>query len=320
MADTYQGWFPFLFYGATWVGEVYFRYHPNVNAKESEDALGDVGRVGSLSFVVFSVITFLASIGLPMIIQSPSSPTAKLSPTPSRDFTPRPPPFLRPFFDTALPLIKPLTARLPNKKPDLLVAWQYSHLLFAFAMVLAPFVRSLGMATVLVSLCGIPWAIACWAPFAFMGVEINRLTGPTTLLASNTGNTYHRLSNSSTGGRDDYGSPPNSPTLLRLNHLDRDLDDGDGDAASTGETAGVYLGILNLFTTLPQFVGTFISMLVFSLLEPGTHPELHQDGSMEDVQNPPSKWNAIAVCLFIGALSALGAAYATRSMAKGVKS
>ena len=147
-----------------------------------------------------------------------------------------------------------------------------------------------------------------------MGIEINRLTVPNAN-GSIGGASYRRLSSSTLG--DDYGSPPGSPTMLRLNHLDRDIDDSD--PASTGETAGVYLGILNLFTTLPQFVGTFISMAVFSLLEPGTHPELHQDGSSgeEVVKDAPSGVNAIAVCLFIGALSALGAAYATRSMAKG---
>lgn len=125
------------------------------------------------------------------------------------------------------------------------------------------------------------------------------------------GSSYRRLSNPST---DDFASPTPSPTLLRLNHLDRDLDDSPAADSSTGETAGIYLGILNLFTTLPQFVGTFISMIVFSLLEPGKSPELHEDGSEEDVAKAADGPNAIAVCLFIGALSAVGAAYATQRM------
>lgn len=177
---------------------------------------------------------------------------------------------------------------------------------------MAPFVRSLQMATVIVSICGIPWALACWAPFAFMGVEINRLTTPSTMLAN--GSSYRRLSNSN----DDFSSPAPSPTFLRLNHLDRDDDASSGDS-STGETAGIYLGILNLFTTLPQFVGTFISMVVFSILEPGKSPELHEDLGEEDVAKAASGPNAIAVCLFIGALSAVGAAYATTRMKAGSK-
>lgn len=158
------------------------------------------------------------------------------------------------------------------------------------------------MATILVSVCGIPWALACWAPFAFIGIEINRLTAPDN-------SSYRRLSNST--AEIGFASPPSSPTFLRLHHLDRDLDDGPGADASTGETAGIYLGILNLFTTLPQFVGTFISMIVFSALEPGKSPELHEDGSTEDVKKAADGPNAIAVCLFIGAVSAMGAAWAT---------
>lgn len=140
-----------------------------------------------------------------------------------------------------------------------------------------------------------------------MGVEINRLTTPSTMLAN--GSSYRRLSNAN----DDFSSPAPSPTFLRLNHLDRD-DDSSSPDSSTGETAGIYLGILNLFTTLPQFVGTFISMIVFSILEPGKSPELHEDLGEEDVAKAADGPNAIAVCLFIGALSAVVAAYATTKM------
>ena len=294
---TLAGWFPFLFYSTTWVGEVYFRYHPEANASASKDALGDVGRVGSLSLVVFSIITFIASVLLPFVVQSPDTSR-------SRPFTPRPPAFLGPF--------APLVTALNDRKPDLLTAWQFSHIIFASAMCMAPFVRSLQMATLIVSICGIPWALACLAPFAFMGVEINRLTTPSTMLAN--GSSYRRLSNSN----DDFSSPAPSPTFLRLNHLDRDDDSSSGDS-STGETAGIYLGILNLFTTLPQFVGTFISMIVFSILEPGKSPELHEDLGEEDVAKAADGPNAIAVCLFIGALSAVGAAYATTRMKVGSK-
>ena len=283
-----------MFYSTTWVGEVYFRYSPHVDVEESKDALGDIGRVGSLSLVVFSIVTFLGSVVLPLIVQSPDQDRDR------RGFTPRPPPGLAP--------LAPLIEALNKYKPDLMTAWMGSHLIFAGSMVLAPFVRSLGMATLLVSLCGIPWALACWAPFAFMGIEINRLTAPTTMLAN--GSTYRRAS-SPTAPEFSLSSPPQSPTMLRLNHLDRDLDNSSQSDSSTGETAGIYLGILNLFTTLPQFVGTFISMVVFSLLEPGKSPELHEEGDKENAADGP---NAIAVCLFIGALSAVGAAYATRQM------
>ncbi|KAL8936807.1 MAG: hypothetical protein Q9216_004737 [Gyalolechia sp. 2 TL-2023] len=298
------GWFPFLFYSTTWVGETYFRYTPEASITESSDPLGDIGRIGSLSLLIFSIVTFIGSVLLPFVVRSPDN-EAKSG---QRSFTPRPP-----------PVLAPLAAFSKGVKPDLLTSWMLSHLIFAGAMFLAPFVRSLHMATVLVSICGIPWALACWAPFAYMGIEVNRMTAPSTILAN--GSSYRRLPTPS----DDFSSPGPSPNFLRLNHLDRDIDDDEDSDNSTGETAGIYLGILNLFTTLPQFVGTFISMIVFEILEPGKHPELHKgedvDGEAKDevVKKVTEGPNAIAVCLFIGAISAVGAAYATGRMKKMYK-
>lgn len=48
------GWFPFLFYSTTWIGETYFRYDAPHDAKQSKDALGEVGRVGSKAFIIVS--------------------------------------------------------------------------------------------------------------------------------------------------------------------------------------------------------------------------------------------------------------------------
>ncbi|CAL8575186.1 hypothetical protein XPA_001126 [Xanthoria parietina] len=297
---SWIGWFPFLFYSSTWVGETYYRYTPTASIADSSDPLGDIGRIGSLSLLIFSIVTFIGSVFLPFVVRSPDN-DAKPG---QRNFTPRPP-----------AAIAPLAKLLHSSKPDLLTAWMLSHLIFAGSMFLAPFVRSLHMATILVSICGIPWALACWAPFTFMGTEVNRMTAPSTILAN--GSSYRRLPNAS----DEFSGSASSPSLLRLNHLDRDLEeDEENEDSSTGETAGIYLGILNLFTTLPQFVGTFISMIVFEILEPGRHPELHKgedvEGKGEDdvVKKVTEGPNGIAVCLFIGAICAVGAAYATQRM------
>ena len=299
MLTILAGWFPFLFYSSTWVGETYFRYTDGASIADSTDPLGDIGRIGSLSLLMFSIVTFIGSVLLPFFVHSPEDG----SKPGQRNFTPRPP-----------PAIAPLAKFLSGAKPDLLSSWMVSHLIFAGAMFLAPFVRSLFMATVLVSICGIPWALACWAPFTYLGIEVNRMTAPSTILAN--GSSYRRLPTPS----DDFSSPAPSPSFLRLNHLDREIDDDEDSDNSTGETAGIYLGILNLFTTLPQFVGTFITMIVFDILEPGKHPELHQgenadEKGKEDVVKKVTEGpNAIAVCLFIGAISAVGAAYATGRM------
>ncbi|KAK2758830.1 hypothetical protein FQN54_003522 [Arachnomyces sp. PD_36] len=317
------GWFPFLFYSTTWVGETYFRYEaPESAAEESTDILGDVGRMGSLSLVIFSVITFASSVFLPFAIRSPDEKKSTFN----RRQSPR---------------MKKFLARFPNIQPDLQVAWMISHLVFAATMIFAPLAKSVSFATFLVAICGVPWAISCWAPFSFMGVEINRLTVSSSGTASVTSarstassrHGHYRSVDTVEMNGDlelDNRAPP---SVLRLNHQE-DIEDSDDDSSdsdgpknietsSTGELAGIYLGVLNVYTTLPQFVGTFISWIVFSILDHSSSPpNPEEEGGSKKIQTDDGEWmdlnaegpNAISVCLFIGALSALVSAEMTRRL------
>jgi solute carrier family 45 protein 1/2/4 len=127
-----------------------------------------------------------------------------------------------------------------------------------------------------------------------MGIEINKLSN------NSSGHTYHHLT------RDSLEMEGGSP-VLRLNHGPDELNHTHN---STAEDSGIYLGILNLYTTLPQFVGTFISWMVFSLLEPGKSPELAKEAHPDEHHSTDGP-NAIGVCLFIGAVAAGVAAVAT---------
>ncbi|KAM0260487.1 hypothetical protein ACHAQJ_002720 [Trichoderma viride] len=263
---SWIGWFPFLFYSTTWVGETYFRYDLPAGASKSGDALGDIGRIGSTALMIYSTVSFIGAFFLPMIVRSPADET----------YTHRPPRAMAGILE-----------RLAGMKPDLLTAWIGGHLMFSAAMFMAPMARSFVSATFLMCLCGIPWAIATWAPTAFLGIEVNKLSGaqdPSILLPSS--NQPTRRSSSP--------SPPSS---------------------SSGELSGIYFGILNIYTTLPQFIGTFISTIVFAVLEPGKSPELH-DATAAEAKDVGGGTNAIAVCLFIGAMSMLVAARMTHKLRK----
>ncbi|KAF2715285.1 sucrose transport protein-like protein [Pleomassaria siparia CBS 279.74] len=269
------GWFPFLFYSTTWVGEIYLRFEAPAEAKNAGDLTGQVGRIGSMALIAFSIITFVMSVLLPFVVKSPEDEGPQ--------FTPRPPQSIASF-----------VIEIEKYKPSLLSMWTVSHCIFAGSMIMAPFVQSLRSATMIVAVCGISWAISCWAPFTFLGVEINKLNQP------NHHHSYGRLSRSSI--------ELESPMALHLNHNMEDQSH-----SSTGASSGQYLGIMNLYTTLPQFVGTAISWVVFSILEPGKSPELAKE-THPDEQSSTDGPNAIAVCLFIGALSAGMAALATRRL------
>jgi solute carrier family 45 protein 1/2/4 len=219
-----------LFYSPTWVGETYFRYSAPSDLSPSTDRLGEIGRIGSLCLVIFSAITFIASVFFPFLIRSPATPA-------TRTFTPRPHPALA-------PVLKALE-RFHKHRPDLLTAWRYANIIFGAIMLTTPLVRSVSGASFVVALAGFPWAIACWAPFAFMGVEVNRLSVPR-------GGGPHGRSHSidSSGGRFprvsfDSASTPDSPILLHVQHPEpprSGLLDPDADSDEDGEADGLISG------------------------------------------------------------------------------
>lgn len=350
---SWIAWFPFLFYSSTWVGETYFRYdqplsprgnslkltradEPATSNSRSNDTLGDIGRLGSHALVIFSIVTFLGSAGLPLLVSSPNqnlSPMSAETSPDERPYTPRPPLFLA----KLLSFFSENTMR-GSWKPELSIVWLLSHLLLASILVWAPWIHSFRAATAVVALCGIPWAIACWAPFTFMGVEINRLAegGPDNLSTTRSNGFYRPISPSAEEDNDLEMSPiglpdhirPRPPSrvssrqshgrnvsdgVLRLLHVDEQ-----DEPPPTGELAGVYLGVLNVYTVLPQFVGTFIAWVVFSILEPGKN--MDEDSGSSESKSDHTSWlelkgdkpNAISVCLFIGAICATFAAEATR--------
>lgn len=62
---AWYGWFSFLYYSSTWIGEVYQRQHGKVG--DDGDNVGKVGRIGSMSLTVFSIVSLVASFVMPFL-------------------------------------------------------------------------------------------------------------------------------------------------------------------------------------------------------------------------------------------------------------
>ncbi|RCI15686.1 hypothetical protein L249_3448 [Ophiocordyceps polyrhachis-furcata BCC 54312] len=279
------GWFPFLFYSTTWVGETYFRYDAPAEETQADDGdrVGDMGRIGSISLFIYSFITFVGAFVLPILIRSPEDDR----------FTPRP-----------SPAVARLLGAVGDRRPDLVTAWMCGHVVFAASMVFAPLATSFRFATVLMCLCALPWTMATWAPPALLGVEVNKMSGsayrplPDDMELRNVSGARD-YDNHDDGG-DDNGRLETAPAAA-------------GGKSSTAELSGIYLGILNVYTTMPQFVGAFIASIVFAVLEPGGSSSSSKP-NVEDGSGRRRGPSAISVCLFIGACSAVVAAFATRKL------
>lgn len=124
-----------MFYGSTWVGETYFHYDTADDIAASTDLTGDIGRIGSRAMIAFSLVTFVGSVVLPWVIASPEDEASWEHRIPAS-------------------LAGPSKKKSILKSVDLMSAWMASHVVFGAAMILAPFVQSVTLATVLVATLG----------------------------------------------------------------------------------------------------------------------------------------------------------------------
>nr|CAG8440775.1 8867_t:CDS:10 [Entrophospora candida] len=161
------GWFPFLFYATVWVSEVYNHSSTSSSSNSGnvvvvgngddneEDKLGDSTRIGSLTLLIYSIVSMMASIVLPFLVNpsDSSSSTTALS--------------------NSSATITSKIFRLPIPWLTLPRLWTISHFIFGGSMLLTLFVTEVYQADFLFSLVGISWAVSMWAPFSILGEVIS---------------------------------------------------------------------------------------------------------------------------------------------------
>lgn len=289
--------------------------------------MGQATRAGSYAFLVHSIISLSASFLLPLVV-TPSS--TALAPQPQRTIT-----FLDRKFNVPSFTLPWLT--LPR-------AWTISHAIFCLAMLFTFFAASsVPLASAIIALCGVSWAISMWAPFSLLGEFIARVEaapsasreGLGTLLqgqvsrinltaaaqgighdggmytlvetvvegeyemgvAEGTGVVIREVGEEIMDMREhrrqekgravpeldmEAGQDDDEDRAARRHMIDKrgtglelpehdDVTESSPTSASTtspADSAGILLGIHNMYIVLPQFLVTFFSSLVFRMLEP----------------------------------------------------
>ncbi|KAF2238556.1 hypothetical protein EV356DRAFT_440121 [Viridothelium virens] len=248
------GWFPFLFYITTYIGELYvepfFAENPNMTPEEIDKTWEHATRIGTFALLIWGITTFVASVILPWLIVPAFEPPPKPSATPltptsmtTSSYFNLPSPSAKPsssrstFFHTHWARLTHLTSSLRIPSLTLRRLWLLSHLLFFACMWLTFLVRSTAAATVLVGLVGIPWAITNWAPFALISAEISKRDAIR---------------------RGVLRAPPTRDG----ERLARGEDDAHG-----ADQAGVVLGIHNVALAAPQVIATLVSSAIFKALQ-----------------------------------------------------
>jgi solute carrier family 45 protein 1/2/4 len=276
------GWFPFLFYITTYVGEIYadpfFEANPHMTDAEIDKVWEEATRIGTRALLVFACTTFLASVIFPFIIPPTfQAPEPDHPDTPATPLTPATPhsmggsgyfalrPVRREPAKTTMEKFQEKLDLLQIKSLTLRRSWFLSHILFAVLMGLTFFVKTTMGATILVGAIGIPWCLTGWAPFSIIASEISK--------------------------RDAIRRGIIRPTDRESELIAQGEDEGSG-----ADSAGVVLGIHNVAIAAPQVIATFVSAIIFRALQ-------KPRGTAGD--------NSVAWVLRFGGLCALVAAWLT---------
>lgn len=255
------GWFPFLFYITTYIGEIYvepfFEANPHMTPAEIDRTWEAATRIGTFALLIFAITNFVATVVLPLLIAPTFEPPAPQPRTPlhPNPYTPTTPTSLsangyfaynpNPSSSSLSPSKKKnILSRIKNHIPSIQIrwltlrrAWILSHIMFALATWMTFWVRSTRAATILVAFIGIPWALTNWAPFALIAAEISKRDAIR---------------------RRQIPAPATA---------DGDLLAHGQDPAQGADQAGVILGIHNVSIAAPQVIATLVSSAIFKALQ-----------------------------------------------------
>ncbi|KAI9598159.1 major facilitator superfamily domain-containing protein [Syncephalis fuscata] len=315
---AWVGWFPFLFYATTWVGEL--AGNGNLTSEQADkDQVGEATRTGSFAFLLYSIVSFVTACILPITIATGSNRWQRASSTSS---------YAR----------KSLT----NSLLDYIERWfnlnriyTLAHLIFGGSMIATILTDAVWFATLLISICGISWAIMMWAPFALIGEIVNsdadRCHHHHKQYSWDQVPEYYPLANpqsteQSEGGHQDAMIVGISPSN---NHEEDEEDNNNSlniiedddvigptlNGRRLSDCAGEILGIHNVYVVIPQFISTFTSSILFALFDTFTTANSH--GSEGDTGETIHSPMAIGWILRLGGISVLFAAYLSTKIKPG---
>lgn len=288
------GWFPFLFYMTTYIGQLYVNpfLKPELSDEEVDALWVKATRIGTFALLLFAIVSFLGNTLIPFVITPTYEPTqpdeshASLNPSSPITANGRP----RSISSSTYPLgaaelgVNPHASAAPGflartlsrlQIPGLTLrrAWLLTQILFALCMFSTAFISTIRAATVMTAVIGISWALAQWAPFALISAEV----------ALRDEQTRRKRRAKLSGGGNDLGDEQ------------PDLENDEEEA----DQAGVILGLHNVAVSSPQVLATLLSSVIFKFLQ----KERHQPGD-----------TSVAWTLRMGGVAALLAAFVTNRL------
>ncbi|KAF9437452.1 hypothetical protein BGZ76_000658 [Entomortierella beljakovae] len=310
---AWMGWFPFLFYTTSWVGEVLHRYDDGGGDGGQYTLSGDspsyspslegpdtaTERAGSFALLCWAGVAVVCGILIPKI-------------------TPR---------EIGLDV-------WPRNPFTLKNLWTMSLIWFAACMGMTWFVDSVWSATFVIAMCGVSWALAMWIPFAMVGEIISDMKDRlqeeprhgnigygaiASVSQLEDSESQGNIATNSNSGSDDDSDDDNEDSTLLEHRYGLSASELESERRNSGShlDAGLVLGVHNMYLVFPQFVDALIASCLFALLGSAPiedHPFTPNYTTSLSILQTADKPEPIGWVLRFGGIMALVAAYLSRRL------
>ncbi|KAJ6628757.1 hypothetical protein B0H10DRAFT_2259627 [Mycena sp. CBHHK59/15] len=254
---AFMGWFPFLFYATTYMGQI-MAYELG---KEPDPELAT--RTGEFAMLLYSIVAVVSGTILPhlanrdrrlMAHQGDDDEDAEL--TRIRNTA-------REWRVEAARRGRPL--RLPVMPFLLRNIWTGALLLFSLLTLSTFFISTVTQATVFISLIGICWSVAMWAPFAII-MELLKDLSSAPRPVSTSARPSHARALSAPNAAPRRGSDERQPLIRRrsFDEYDTNPDEVSPEARVAG---GTILGVHNLAIVAPQLIVALATSVIFRIVD-----------------------------------------------------
>jgi len=262
---AFMGWFPFLFYSTTYIGQIMAQQYD----KEPDKDLAT--RTGALAMLIHSIVAVAAGIILPHLARRDVRLLAHSDDEDEDAELTRLRNTVRRWQAEAVRKGKPL--RLPIMPFLLRNIWMGAMLLFSLITTSTFFITKLWQAIVAVSLIGICWAVACWVPFAIIMEflkELDQSSEPERPVRVVNRRASHTRTVSSPNLLRTVLLSERQPLLARRRSFEDQGDNEDSQKAAR-VAGGTILGIHNLAIVFPQFLTALASSAIFKIADAEAH-------------------------------------------------
>ncbi|KAK7060524.1 hypothetical protein VNI00_001290 [Paramarasmius palmivorus] len=265
---AFMGWFPFLFYSTTYMGQVMAH---ELNKEPNPDL---ATRTGEFAMLLYSIVAVIAGTVLPHLANRDRRLMGHKSDVDEDAEITRLRNMVREWRAEAARKGQPL--RLPMMPFLLRNIWTGALLLFSILTFSTFFIETVAAATVFISLVGICWAVAMWAPFAIIMELLKELSQPTPPPRRPS----HSRAVSSPGIRRNFSEEAcnnneRRPLLPRRRSFDEYESAVDEHSSAKPLAGGTILGVHNLAIVVPQFVVAIATSIIFRIVDgkQGVDPE-----------------------------------------------